>query len=393
MEKIERLKKKYHDFKYFYNHKTWKFINAKFFRNNYLHEDCERQFKDIKININNSDIVTSFKKYGLFKQTEYIANIKIRSIIEPEFGWVITQFNHVLVDSLPYCTITGNTAYDQNNTLKDFKIRNEVMPSFNRNLMKRINKSSKIFLKRVISLRDISESSYFHIYNDVLSKLILLSKFNITDDIPLVIANKLYSMNFFKNILALSNLKNRNWVIQDKDIVEAEEVIYCKTLSLKREYFDGILKLFNIKIPRNDLKKKIFLNRRREIGRNIENIEDIKNICDKFNFEIIETENMSLEEQIELFSHTRYLIGLHGASFTNMIFRQGKALNLLEIFPPDNIPPHFFWLSYIFGYGYDAIQGIYKNTNENILDKKSYYLNPDIFLKKMKELKERDFFN
>lgn len=393
MEKIERLKKKYHDFKYFYNHKTWKFINAKLFGNNYLHEDCERQFKDIKININNSDIVTSFKKHGLFKQTEYIANIKRRSIIEPEFGWVITQFNHVLVDSLPYCTITGNTAYDQNNTLKIFKIRNEIMPSFNRNLMKRINKSSKIFLKRVISLRDISESSYFHIYNDVLSKLILLSKFNITDDIPLVIANKLYSMNFFKNVLALSNLKNRNWIIQDKDIVEAEEIIYCKTLSLKKEYFDGILKLFNIKIPKNDLKRKIFLNRRREIGRNIENIEDIKNICDKFNFEIIETENMSLEEQIELFSHTRYLIGLHGASFTNIIFRQGKALNLLEIFPPDNIAPHFFWLSYIFGYGYDAIQGIYKNNNENNLDKKSYYLNPDIFLKKMKELKERDFFN
>jgi hypothetical protein len=32
-------------------------------------------------------------------------------------------------------------------------------------------------------------------------------------------------------------------------------------------------------------------------------------------------------------------------------------MGLLELFPPDNLPPHYFWLAQTYGYSYNALVG------------------------------------
>jgi capsular polysaccharide biosynthesis protein len=71
----------------------------------------------------------------------------------------------------------------------------------------------------------------------------------------------------------------------------------------------------------------------------------------------VDTDGLSLHDQVELFSKTRYLAGIHGAGLTNLFFRKNAPLTLLELLPGDYIQPHYFWLCKGMGHDYDCIAG------------------------------------
>jgi capsular polysaccharide biosynthesis protein len=91
---------------------------------------------------------------------------------------------------------------------------------------------------------------------------------------------------------------------------------------------------------------------------------EVRQILERYNFEVYDAERLSLAEQMQLFSESRYIVGLHGAGLTNIIFRRDEELSLLEIFPPNNIPPHYYWLASIYGHKYDAIAGFLDQDNQ-----------------------------
>ena len=67
---------------------------------------------------------------------------------------------------------------------------------------------------------------------------------------------------------------------------------------------------------------------------------------------------LSLPEQIHLLANSRYVIGIHGAGLTNMLFRGGRPLSLLEIYPPgDYYPFHYVLMASQMGYTYDGMIG------------------------------------
>ena len=97
------------------------------------------------------------------------------------------------------------------------------------------------------------------------------------------------------------------------------------------------------------------------------NFAEVEAVCRQNGFETIHPDTLSLREQIEIFSQVRYLVAEHGAGLTNMAFRRGAPLAVLEIFPswvythPRGLvgspPPHYFWLAHALGFQYDAIAG------------------------------------
>ncbi|GAI25399.1 unnamed protein product, partial [marine sediment metagenome] len=198
---------------------------------------------------------------------------------------------------------------------------------------------------------------------------------------------------FFKDVLDRSTLKNRNFLIQDDRFIEAKKVIYCKPFTLNRILYVKLLDLLDIPKPDYKSKKRIFLTRSKASGRYLENFEEIQEICDDYDFKIIDTENISLDRQIQIFNKTRSIIGLHGAGLVNIIFRGGANLSLLEIFPPNIISYHYYYLSKILGYNYDAIIASDRN-NRNISTyyKEPFLLNPQELKEKIIELKNSGFF-
>jgi hypothetical protein len=357
---------------------VWKLVNTANNKNLRIFSRTEYPFKGIKVINDNPVIKKSLEGCNNFIQHEYVVKLPFKSLIEPKYGWIIKDFNKIFDDSLAYGTL-------------------DIAPSFKNLIKTRTIRREKIKkIKSAISLRDAAEASYFHFYNDFLNKIILLNDLGIDTDLPLIISAELNNKPFFQDILKRCPLKNRNWVIQNDCYIETKEIIYCKVLPHDKGHYLKLLNLLNIPKPNITMEKRIFLTRDPYKGRNIENIDRIIEIAKEYDFEIIDTENMSIGEQIDLFSRCRSLIGLHGAGLVNIIFRRGAPLSILEIFPPEHIPPHYYWLSLIFNYSYDGIMGSYREkgnkNNYTISQKKSYYLDPDTFIKKMDKLKKEGFF-
>jgi len=57
----------------------------------------------------------------------------------------------------------------------------------------------------------------------------------------------------------------------------------------------------------------------------LENEEDIKKILKKKGFENIILSKLSFKDQVNLFYHSNFIVGLHGAGFANLIFCKEKT--------------------------------------------------------------------
>ena len=87
-------------------------------------------------------------------------------------------------------------------------------------------------------------------------------------------------------------------------------------------------------------------------------MDAIKSLLETHQFEIVDSENIKVADQIDLFSSCRYLVSIHGAGLTNIIFRQGNPMTILEIVQPsDYIPFHYIMLAHLYQYNYNIILG------------------------------------
>jgi len=111
-------------------------------------------------------------------------------------------------------------------------------------------------------------------------------------------------------------------------------------------------------MPSTNNVRRIFLTRSKLSLRFIENLEEIQPLLKLHKFEIVDSANMKVAHQIQLFSECEYLISVHGAGLTNIIFRQGNPLSILEIVHPSAyIPFHYIMLAHIYGYRYNVMLG------------------------------------
>ena len=76
--------------------------------------------------------------------------------------------------------------------------------------------------------------------------------------------------------------------------------------------------------------RRVYISRKKARFRTVTNETEIIPILKKFNFEIVYSEDLSPQKQLELFSNTEYLISIHGAGLTNVIFMRPNT-TLLEL--------------------------------------------------------------
>jgi capsular polysaccharide biosynthesis protein len=208
-------------------------------------------------------------------------------------------------------------------------------------------------------LRDTGEENYFHFYNDVLAKLILLKDKNIAiDQYTVVISKNLFSKTYFQFVLNNSFLKDLNWHIQADEWVHFNSAIFVKPLTHTKKYFDFFTNLCLTYSASTKANRRVFITRDRKSLRFIENMGDLHPILNDYNFEVIDAATIPFSEQIALFSNCELVIAIHGAGLTNIIYRNGKPMKILEIMPPiDYIPFHYILLSHQYGYRYDVLLG------------------------------------
>jgi hypothetical protein len=298
-------------------------------------------FKDVEMGAGTmpNEVLNFMKSWRTWRETEFILEINEPCCIEPEFGWAIVKYNQLVYSSLAM----SRTWFQPKPNLYKFWRRTNVIRA-----------------KRALSLRDTGEENYFHFYNDVLCKIFFLQQQNIEiRTVPLIISKKLWDKEYFQFYFKNSELlQSLQWIIQDRQYIECESSIFCKPLTHQIKLWNSIFApVVNKKA--SDQHRRIFLTRKKSRLRFIENVDEIELILKKFGFEIIDTDDFTPEEQKKIFFDTEFLVGIHGAGLTNMIFRIGNC-RLLEVFPPPDqgyLPYHYIMLAKMLGFQYSAIIG------------------------------------
>ena len=87
------------------------------------------------------------------------------------------------------------------------------------------------------------------------------------------------------------------------------------------------------RIPLGKGNRRVMIKRAPDLPRNIENSDVVEELLVRYGFELLDPANMSVTEQIKLFSETDVLIGVHGAGLANLCFLPRNS-TVVELMPP-----------------------------------------------------------
>jgi len=299
-------------------------------------------FREADINIDdlpNNEVKRFMQDWYQWTQEEFILDFKVPCWIEPDFGWAIVGSHYLMYYSLG----VSRTLFQPKPRLINFLRRKETSN-----------------LSKAISLRDTGEENYFHFYNDVISKLYFLQLNGIDiKSLPIIISAKLWNKPYFQHWLeSVTDLRLLNWVVQGSQYIRCENTIFCKPLTHRRDLWSMVLSPLQA-VSKSSMVKKIFLVRNKQRLRFIENEGEIKDICERHGYTIVDADALTLGQQIEIFSQASTIVGIHGAGLTNMAYANG-CCKVLELFPPPELnylPYHYIMLAKIKGFTYRAIIG------------------------------------
>lgn len=304
-------------------------------------------FVDEKVSLEDlpaGEVKNYMKDWYGWTQEEFLLEFNQRCCIEPDYGWAIVPRSKLVYYSLG----VSRTLFQPKPRIIAFLKRKKMLS-----------------VPKAISLRDTGEENYFHCFNDVLSKIFFLRQHGVAvDHVPLIISKKLWSKPYFQYYFSCSSfLQSLTWLVQDDEYIECESVIFCKPLTHRSDLWREIVAPLSVGAPKSAV-RKIFLTRHKSRLRFIENSGEIEILCRNKGYEIVDTDVLSLAQQVELFSTVSHLVGIHGAGLTNMAFCP-PGCRVLELFPPPDLgylPYHYILLAKIKRFNYRALIGTLPDT-------------------------------
>jgi hypothetical protein len=298
--------------------------------------------------------------YSPYRHQEFVIEIKEPTIVEPLMGGVIARTNAIIEEC--YALPSGQPV---------------PLPYLPLALYK-INQSTIHFERAILLRHPWGDNNYFHFYNDILSKLGLLSDLNLLFDVPIIVSKKLYNSSYFQSAIALAGLKHLSWIVQNKEYIKVDNLISIRSHELTKQGILRNLRLLNIDIASSSENKRIFLGRLPPYKRNLSNREKIIKLCLNLGLEYINCDTLSLEEQINTFANASYIVGEQGSAFSNIIYRYGQPLNVMEILPPEHISTCMFVISKHLGFNHHFYRS-------NIGSKQNYSVEVNEFEQKLKQ--------
>lgn len=230
------------------------------------------------------------------------------------------------------------------------------------------NKFDFVLNKRFFSKRDSikvdkisaiiatrNDNNYYHFMTDLITKLLLLIDENIEFDILVGGKNQfskieeILDLLNFKNIQSFKSSKSKYYSFK-KLIVPS--MIAPHISPFKVNLIDKHLRSRIEFMP----SKRLYISRINATLRKLVNELELINELRKYNFEVHTLEGLSITDQIDLFRQAEIVLSVHGAGLTNIIFSP-KDTKVIEIFPVDNVQPHYYELANYLEMSYFSILG------------------------------------
>lgn len=185
----------------------------------------------------------------------------------------------------------------------------------------KINFSKKTFLV----ITDEWTSNYYHWHFFALKKLLALQEVEELKNAVLFLPKKYQKYPFVLPSLERFGItKNRIVFLPRKSNIK---VAKAATAVISQQHVYAFQKMREILTKNcvNSEKKfgeRIYISRQQQVLRSVENEEAVTKLLEKFGFKKIIAEQLSYQEQVQLFSQARYLVSPHGAGLSNILFMQ-----------------------------------------------------------------------
>ncbi len=227
--------------------------------------------------------------------------------------------------------ILNGHSYQQVNGKLESIQQNSVLKNGTPYLKKKIN--GNIFNL----LQGSSGENYFHFMFDVLPKLWLIESKIKFEDIDYFLLNKKIDWQI-KILKKIGISSNKILTAKQYRHIEATRIISVT----HPWYLEGYIQeqVYNIpswiiyelrahflKKKKSNEKLKIFIDRSDSRFKHckIMNNNELISFLEKRHFQIVKPENLSLNEQIDIFNNAKIIVGAHGAALTNIIFCEKKT--------------------------------------------------------------------
>jgi len=99
-------------------------------------------------------------------------------------------------------------------------------------------------------------------------------------------------------------------------------------------------------IPAPGFGDKIFISRKKAERRKLVNEDEVERLLSEYGFKSVDFEDFDFFQQVAILGKARYLIGMHGAGLTNMLFmpKGSKVLEFhREIYSRDDLHSDVYW--------------------------------------------------
>ncbi|WP_299990621.1 glycosyltransferase family 61 protein [uncultured Pontibacter sp.] len=116
-------------------------------------------------------------------------------------------------------------------------------------------------------------------------------------------------------------------------------------------------------VQQNSRKRRIYISRAKAKTRRVLNEQELLPLLDKYGFEVVRAEEMTYQQQVQLFYEAEIVIAPHGAGLTNLLF--SEQCQVLEFHPSNQIKTHYFLLCKALDFRYSALVGTTGDTKEN----------------------------
>ncbi len=189
----------------------------------------------------------------------------------------------------------------------------------------------------------INEKShkYFHWYCDFLQRLEYLTEKNLLENQktkPILLSENYLNKNYIQTVLRDFEIphiyldKKKIYKIKNLDIPSHAapsgnydpQIINKISDNFKKKYLET--KVFE----KNKSHNRIWISRNLAGKRHIKNMEEVSEILNQFDFNIVDFQDMSIKDQVNLINKSDTLGGIHGAGLTNMLFLE-KGKSVIEV--------------------------------------------------------------
>ena len=90
--------------------------------------------------------------------------------------------------------------------------------------------------------------------------------------------------------------------------------------------------------------RRVFLNRDgTQVGRFLSNEKEVEAMLQRYGFETVFAERLTMDEQTTLFQETEYLVALTGAGLIQQFFMDPDHGHVIEVMPANRLMPEYYW--------------------------------------------------